>query len=87
MAATAIGRTVGVAKAARLVAVRILNCQGSGKISDTVAALDWVAQRARRPAVVRPLPGTLAAAAAAVADPACASTRAHAGGGRGSHCT
>jgi subtilisin family serine protease len=37
VAATAIGRSVGVAKAARLVAVRVLDCQGSGSISDTVA--------------------------------------------------
>jgi subtilisin family serine protease len=35
--ATAIGRGVGVAKSATLVAVRVLDCSGSGTISDTVA--------------------------------------------------
>ena len=43
MAATAIGLQVGVAKEAEVVAVRILDCTGSGTISDTVAALDYVA--------------------------------------------
>jgi hypothetical protein len=32
-----------MAKEAEVVAVRILDCTGSGTISDTVAALDWVA--------------------------------------------
>lgn len=40
---TAVGLRVGVAKEAEVVAVRILDCTGSGTISDTVAALDWVA--------------------------------------------
>ena len=35
-----------------MVAVRILDCTGSGSISDTVAALDWVAANAKKPAVV-----------------------------------
>ena len=39
MAATAIGLQVGVAKQAEVVAVRILDCTGSGTISDTVAGL------------------------------------------------
>lgn len=43
MSGTAIGLGVGVAKEAEVVAVRILDCTGSGTISDTVAALDWVA--------------------------------------------
>jgi hypothetical protein len=43
VAATAIGLQVGVAKEAEVVAVRILDCTGSGTISDTVAALDYVA--------------------------------------------
>lgn len=43
MAGTAIGLQVGVAKEAEVVAVRILDCTGSGTISDTVAGLDWVA--------------------------------------------
>lgn len=51
VAATAIGRSVGVAKSANLVAVRVLDCTGSGSISDTIAGIDWVAANARRPAV------------------------------------
>lgn len=43
MSGSAIGLQVGVAKEAEVVAVRILDCTGSGTISDTVAALDWVA--------------------------------------------
>ncbi|EFN59363.1 hypothetical protein CHLNCDRAFT_137826 [Chlorella variabilis] len=49
---TAIGLGVGVAKEAEVVGVRILDCTGSGTISDTVAALDWVAANHRKPAVV-----------------------------------
>lgn len=41
----------GVAKQAHVVAVRVLDCHGSGSISDTVAGLDWVARNAKRPAV------------------------------------
>lgn len=51
VAATAVGLQVGVAKGANVVAVRILDCNGSGTISDTVAALDWVAANAKKPAV------------------------------------
>ena len=42
----------GVAKEAEVVAVRILDCSGSGTISDTVAALDWVAANHIDPAIV-----------------------------------
>ena len=51
VAATAVGLQVGVSKNANVVAVRILDCNGSGTISDTVAALDWVAANAKKPAV------------------------------------
>lgn len=37
VAATAVGRAVGVASGARVVAVRVLDCQGSGSISDVVS--------------------------------------------------
>jgi subtilisin family serine protease len=37
VASSAIGRAVGVAKEAHVVAVRVLDCQGSGSISDFVA--------------------------------------------------
>ncbi|KAF5834968.1 peptidase S8/S53 domain-containing protein [Dunaliella salina] len=52
VAATAVGRSVGLAKGAKLVALRVLDCNGSGSISDTVAALDWVALNHRGPSVV-----------------------------------
>jgi len=52
VASTAVGLQVGVAKGAKVVAVRILDCVGSGSISDTVAGLDWVAANAVKPAVV-----------------------------------
>ncbi|MEV0253409.1 S8 family peptidase [Streptomyces sp. NPDC050732] len=47
----AAGATYGVAKQARLVAVRVLDCQGSGTISGVVAGVDWVTGKGARPAV------------------------------------
>lgn len=55
VAGTAAGKGVGLAKDADIVAVRILDCNGDGTVSDTVAALDWVANHAQNtsgPAVV-----------------------------------
>ena len=52
VAATAVGLRAGVAKGARVIAVKILDQRGLGSVSDTVAGLDWVAEHARRPAVV-----------------------------------
>jgi subtilisin family serine protease len=54
VSATAAGLQVGVAKGANIVGVRILDCTGTGTISDTVAGLDWVAanHKAGHPAVV-----------------------------------
>lgn len=52
VAATAAGKGVGLAKDADIVAVRILDCNGDGSVSDTVAALDWVAEHAEGPSVV-----------------------------------
>ncbi|GAA3737999.1 hypothetical protein GCM10022225_21130 [Plantactinospora mayteni] len=45
------GRTYGVAKEVRLVAVRVLSCTGSGSIAGVVAGVDWVTANAIRPAV------------------------------------
>ncbi|MER7762791.1 S8 family peptidase, partial [Streptomyces sp. NPDC097619] len=45
------GRTYGVAKAAGLVSVRVLNCQGSASTSGVIAGVDWVTAKAVRPAV------------------------------------
>ena len=36
------GATYGVAKSVRLVAVRVLNCSGSGSTSGVIAGIDWV---------------------------------------------
>ncbi|MFD0417626.1 S8 family peptidase [Streptomyces sp. NPDC127108] len=47
----AAGATYGVAKQAKLVAVRVLNCQGSGTTSGVVAGVDWVTAKAAKPAV------------------------------------
>lgn len=49
---TAGGRTYGVAKRVSLVAVRVLDCAGSGSWSGVVAGLDWILANAQRPAVV-----------------------------------
>lgn len=42
VAALAAGSTVGVAKGATVVAVRVLNCDGDGTVDDVVAALKWI---------------------------------------------
>jgi subtilisin family serine protease len=43
--------TYGVAKQASLHAVKVLDCKGSGKLSDMISGVDWVTTHARRPAV------------------------------------
>jgi subtilisin family serine protease len=45
------GSTWGVAKAVKLVPVRVLDCAGSGSLSGVVAGIDWVAGTTTRPAV------------------------------------
>lgn len=42
VAALAAGSTVGVATLARLIAVRVLDCNGDGEVADVVNALQWV---------------------------------------------
>lgn len=42
VAGTVGGSTYGVAKAVSLVAVRVLNCSGSGTTSGVIAGIDWV---------------------------------------------
>ncbi|WP_274028908.1 S8 family peptidase [Streptomyces sp. MMBL 11-1] len=55
---SAIPESYGVAKKAKLVGVRVLNCQGTGSTSQIVAGMDWVARNARKPAVANmPLGG------------------------------
>ncbi len=51
VAGTVGGSTYGVAKAARLWAVRVLSCSGSGSTSGVIAGVDWVTAHAAKPAV------------------------------------
>lgn len=51
VAGTIGGSTVGVAKSVALVAVRVLDCSGSGTNSQVIAGVDWVAANAIKPAV------------------------------------
>ncbi|MGH3313543.1 MAG: S8 family peptidase [Streptomyces sp.] len=51
VAGTTAGSAYGVAKSARLVAVKVLDCQGSGATSGVIAGVDWVTANAAKPAV------------------------------------
>lgn len=51
VAGTVAGTTWGIAKAVKLVGVRVLDCNGSGTWSGVIAGLDWVAANAAKPAV------------------------------------
>jgi subtilisin family serine protease len=51
VAGTIGGATYGVAKDVKLVALRVLGCDGSGAFSDFIAAVDWVTSNAELPAV------------------------------------
>jgi subtilisin family serine protease len=51
VAGTVAGTTYGIAKAATIVAIRVLNCQGSGSNAGVIAGVDWVAANAVKPAV------------------------------------
>ena len=42
VASTAAGTTTGVAPGARIVSVRVLDCNGDGEVSDVVDALEWI---------------------------------------------
>lgn len=42
VAALSAGSTVGVATQARVIAVRVLDCNGDGEVADVVTALQWV---------------------------------------------
>lgn len=54
VAGTIAGTTFGVAKMATLIPIQVLDCGGVGRMSDVVAALDWIAasRDQSRPAVV-----------------------------------
>jgi subtilisin family serine protease len=51
VAGTIGGANYGVAKSVQLVAVRVLNCEGSGDTAGVVAGIDWVTAHAVKPAV------------------------------------
>ncbi|MEU9015264.1 S8 family peptidase [Streptomyces sp. NPDC048479] len=51
VAGTVGGKTYGVAKSVKLVAVRVLDCQGSGTTAGVIAGIDWVTANAKKPAV------------------------------------
>jgi subtilisin family serine protease len=51
VAATVGGSTWGVAKDVKLVAVRVLGCNGSGAYSNIIAGIDWVTRNAHGPSV------------------------------------
>ncbi|WP_367134867.1 S8 family serine peptidase [Saccharothrix sp. HUAS TT1] len=51
VAGTVGGTKHGVAKKAKLVGVRVLNCAGSGTYAGVIAGIDWVTANAAKPAV------------------------------------
>ncbi|CAM3464679.1 S8 family serine peptidase [Stackebrandtia soli] len=51
VAGTIGGDEWGVAKSVDMVAVRVLNCSGSGTYAGVIAGIDWVTQNAQLPAV------------------------------------
>ncbi|MGC5564884.1 S8 family peptidase [Streptomyces sp. FR-108] len=51
VAGTIAGTTYGVAKQARVVAVRVLDDTGTGTLSQVIAGIDWVTTHAVKPAV------------------------------------
>ncbi|MFJ6083440.1 S8 family peptidase [Streptomyces sp. NPDC092369] len=51
VAGTIAGATYGVAKKARVVAVRVLDDAGAGTTAQVIAGIDWVTRHAHRPAV------------------------------------
>jgi subtilisin family serine protease len=51
VAGTVAGSTYGVAKAAEVIAVRVLDCSGNAPYSVVIAGVDWVTANAVKPAV------------------------------------
>ncbi|MEW2400101.1 S8 family peptidase [Streptomyces sp. NPDC046862] len=51
VAGTAVGATYGVARKAKVVAVRVLDNAGAGTTAQVIAGIDWVTKHARKPAV------------------------------------
>ncbi|XP_071511842.1 aqualysin-1-like [Diadema antillarum] len=72
-AGTAAGGIYGIARKARIVSLRVFNCQGGGAMADSIAAIDYVTSNTSRPAVMSMSFGffrsaTLDAAVAAAVD-------------------
>src|SRR5204863_7295562 len=51
VAGTIGGTSYGVAKQVKLVAVKVLGCDGTGSSSGVIAGIDWVTAHAVKPAV------------------------------------
>lgn len=51
-AGTMVGKTYGIAKKAKVVAVKVLDSQGSGSTSDIIAGMDWVVKNAKDKSVM-----------------------------------
>jgi len=51
VAGTIAGTNFGLAKGAKIIAVRVLDCNGSGSTESVVAGIDWVTKNAKKPAV------------------------------------
>ncbi|UVS77294.1 S8 family peptidase [Actinokineospora sp. UTMC 2448] len=51
VAGTVGGTAYGVAKDVKLVAVKVLGCDGSGSFAGVISGIEWVTQNARKPAV------------------------------------
>ncbi|MFI6281952.1 S8 family peptidase [Streptomyces sp. NPDC050988] len=60
VAGTIAGTTYGVAKQAKVVAVRVLDDNGAGTLSQVIAGIDWVTKNAQKPAVANMSLGGLA---------------------------
>jgi subtilisin family serine protease len=58
VASAAAGATVGLARGARVVAIRTMGCNGSGAASASVDALNWIVANGVRPAVINMSLGT-----------------------------
>ncbi|MFE2752783.1 S8 family peptidase [Actinosynnema sp. NPDC059335] len=65
VAGTVGGSQYGVAKEVRLVAVRVLNCAGSGTFAQVISGVEWVTANAVKPAVANMSLGAPASAATA----------------------
>ncbi|PPK62740.1 S8 family serine peptidase [Actinokineospora auranticolor] len=63
VAGTIGGAQYGVAKGVQLVAVKVLNCAGSGSLAGIISGVDWVTANAVRPAVANMSLGGTASAA------------------------